>query len=355
MPTIRTRTVKASGGDYTSLSAWEAGEQGDLPTLDEIRQAECYAMVDTTAVTIDGWTTDATRYIRIYAALGCEAGAPYRSSGAYSLEMTNQPGIISIGENYVRIERIQLKVTSTGSGSVRCINTLAASISAAVGEIQIIGCTLVGVLSSTSTTQSSCIFRTISGGAIKYIAANNVFYDFTSSAAAQGVCLETAMANGITGEMHFLNNTMYNCFRGVHSASGTNAPSNVRLKNNGFDSNGVASADGYLAVTGTWHPDSDYNASDLADDAPGPYARNSVSPAFVNESARDLHLLPTDTAWKDRGTNLASDSGFAFNDDFDGRVRLDWWDIGADEFSEFGDDDAPRLGQMRYDSHVTVF
>src|SRR3989344_9507887 len=54
---------------YTSLSAWEAGEQRDLTATDEIAVARIegtWTNPDTTPVTISGWTTDATRYIKIY-------------------------------------------------------------------------------------------------------------------------------------------------------------------------------------------------------------------------------------------------------------------------------------------------
>src|SRR3990170_1219772 len=65
MATTVTKTIKSSGGDYTSLSAWEAGQQGNLVTADQIQVAECYSMLDTSICVINGWTTDATRYIEI--------------------------------------------------------------------------------------------------------------------------------------------------------------------------------------------------------------------------------------------------------------------------------------------------
>ena len=121
MATTRTRTVKPSGGDYTTLSAWEAGEQADLPSLDEIRQAECYAMQDTTAVTIDGWTTDATRYIRIFAAPGAEARVPYDTTNAYRLEVTDVNGMVLVNEAFVRIERLQFKLTTSTNNIFSCL------------------------------------------------------------------------------------------------------------------------------------------------------------------------------------------------------------------------------------------
>ena len=63
---------------FTSLSAWEAGyggidftgcAQGDLVCADVIAIAQidgAWNSPDTTAVAIDGWTTSAINYIRIY-------------------------------------------------------------------------------------------------------------------------------------------------------------------------------------------------------------------------------------------------------------------------------------------------
>jgi len=74
---------------YTSLSAWEAGEQRDLTATDEIAVARIegvWTNPDTTAVTIDGWTTDATRYIRIYTTLEARHGGVW-SDAKYRLSV----------------------------------------------------------------------------------------------------------------------------------------------------------------------------------------------------------------------------------------------------------------------------
>ena len=69
MATEIIKTVKPSGGDYTSLANWEAGQQGNLPALNETHTAECYSMEDSSFVDLFGWTTDPTRYIKIYTPL----------------------------------------------------------------------------------------------------------------------------------------------------------------------------------------------------------------------------------------------------------------------------------------------
>ncbi|MFH1666726.1 MAG: hypothetical protein ABIA17_04055, partial [Elusimicrobiota bacterium] len=65
--TFSTKTIKSSGGDYTSLTAWEAGEQADLVALDRVAVAECYDFESVESpISINGWTTDAGHYIKIY-------------------------------------------------------------------------------------------------------------------------------------------------------------------------------------------------------------------------------------------------------------------------------------------------
>ena len=54
---------------FGSLSAWEAAKQRDLVAANEIEVAKidgAWTAADTTSVYINGWTTDATRYIKIY-------------------------------------------------------------------------------------------------------------------------------------------------------------------------------------------------------------------------------------------------------------------------------------------------
>lgn len=70
MPTVVTKTVRApgDGGDYTSLSAWDAGEAKNLVAADEIGRALCSNFKDTTFASIQfSWTTDLTRFVEIVA------------------------------------------------------------------------------------------------------------------------------------------------------------------------------------------------------------------------------------------------------------------------------------------------
>ena len=66
--------MPGGGGDYTSLNAWETGEQADLVAADRIAVAEVYsggnAMTNAEINITTGWTMDSTRYAEIRAAVG---------------------------------------------------------------------------------------------------------------------------------------------------------------------------------------------------------------------------------------------------------------------------------------------
>ena len=107
MATEIVHTIKASGGDYSSLSAWEAAQQRDLVSADEIAVAECYGFVDTSGAIIDGWTTDSTRYIEVRAAEEAKASVPWNDNG-YRMVSAQYFAPISVRSEYVKIKNIQI-------------------------------------------------------------------------------------------------------------------------------------------------------------------------------------------------------------------------------------------------------
>jgi hypothetical protein len=124
------RTVKSSGGDYTSLAAWEAGRQG---VLSEIETAECYSFLDTAAVTIDGWTTTSSFYIRIYAPTA-ERHIGVWNTGKYRLEGSNPfDGLLIINEQYTRLEGLQIRNTGA-SGHAVALNAANCLIESTIGR-----------------------------------------------------------------------------------------------------------------------------------------------------------------------------------------------------------------------------
>jgi hypothetical protein len=119
MPTTIVKTVKpAGGGDYTSLAAWEAGEQADLVGLDQIRVAECYPGTDAAwgGVEVSGWNTDANRYPVIRAAPGAEARFPWDATAQYTLWTPETWGTfaLDLAAPFARVERIAVDTERLG-------------------------------------------------------------------------------------------------------------------------------------------------------------------------------------------------------------------------------------------------
>lgn len=325
MPTTVTKTIKASGGDYTSLAAWEAAQQGDLVTADEVRQAECYGFSDTTRVTIDGSTTDATRYLRVYAAAGAEAQMPYDTTGAaYRLECSFGGGEVSLRvfDNYTRIERIQVKATPAsqdGSFGYDAIN-----MGGSVG-VRIVGCYVLGNYTSWSagSTRATGITEGNDVNGSNYI-VNNVVdgFDYPTHGNASGIFV-ASHAYGSTPQTYISNNTVVRCGNGFRSDAASTNYDAYTLRNN-------LVAQCATDFSGLVDAASDYNASEDAT-APGTHSRTSQTFTFAGTG--DYHLASSDAGAKDYGTDLSADSGYAFSTDFDGDTRSGTWDIGADEYA----------------------
>ncbi len=369
-----------TGTDYTSLSAWEAGEQRNLPNMQrantsnhngtftsgetlsfspsgatgvmietdnssymryelssgtptvddtisgdssgascdidtfayqdgEIAVAKCRCSsgsADTTAVTIDGWEPSEACYIKI------QVDPDYRHNGKwneskYRLEVSTSANVIVIAEDYVQLHGIQISNDYNGDGKGVRIED------ATTGEVQISHC----IIRATNTTGNSKEgIQSVADNDIKVW--NTIIYDFYNDGSSKGLIL----AYNMSATAYVYNVTIYNCNYGLRNNSGTGGTilaKNVLVQNCG---------DGFY---GSFHSDSDYNISDISGDAPGANSK-TCTVSFVDEANDDFHLASSDTCAKDAGTDLSSDTYYAFNDDIDGETRSGTWDIGADEY-----------------------
>ncbi len=144
MPTTTVKTI-GTGGDYTTLQAWEDASPANLVTADEIWQGQCKNQSFTgsgTLLSVAGSTTDATRYKE----LTTEAGASfvhnanvrtnalrYNTANGAAISSTVEYGSVIVStEGYFRLTGLQVAGTHaggyraldiTGSGSIvnRCI------------------------------------------------------------------------------------------------------------------------------------------------------------------------------------------------------------------------------------------
>lgn len=318
MPTTVVKTIKSSGGNYASLSAWEAGENGDLVTADEIRVGECYGMLDTTDVIVLGGTVDSTRYLIIRAATGAEAQSPYDTGGtAYRLESSGSvTGCISLQQNYTRIERIQVKATLDD-------NTVFGIYFGNANFGRVTGCHITQTTPVNFGSTRYGIFSQDAAGDTFLI--NNIV-DWDSRSAATNV-YAIVDSNHTSGKTYAYNNTLRcggNCVnaKGIQDSFG-----DCVMKNNlvtGFPAACYEFGD----------PGATGNTNNAASDTTvaGSGAANSrTSQTFTFVSSTDFHLSASDGGAKDFGIDLSGDANYPFSVDFDNATRTGTWDIGADE------------------------
>jgi hypothetical protein len=326
MATARTRYVNpdSSGGNgttsatsganaaYASLQAALDAEAGDLVSANEYLEVICATNGTADGAvyidSADGWVCDATRNIRIRAANGHRAGTKWNAS-KYRIASTGVSNAFLSEVPFVEVSGLQM--TNLDDEDARQGLVLIAS----GGGFKIDGCYVRRTSNSIwtnhairiggDTTNESYIWNCIAEG---WSSGNSA--GFTQSGANVTVynCTAIDCAYGFTNSDNGYNLKVYNCL-----ASGCG---------NGFDA-------GW-----SWGP-SDYNASDLASDAPGSNSRNSQTFTFV--AADDFALTGSDTGARNYGV---TDPGAGlFSTDIHGNTRTAPWDIGAFEFVA---NDAPR-------------
>jgi len=313
VPTVRTVTVKSASGDYTSLAAAEAGEQADLVSLDRQLDIECYASAagDSTQVTINGWTTDATRYIRVVCPSG-ERHAGTWDAAKYHLSVTTSGspgGCITVREDYTRVEYLQVRnlrgsppefndcVYADGGVSVR--------------------------FDSLILRDGYRGFSFETGGHVNSVARNCVAY---GNSRAGGLIRGTA-AGSATAD----NCTLIGGLYGLESTASAIYPIARNVYAHGSSQGFGASAGGVVAKTNCMS--SDTTATNNSGGGGATNCTNSVAhntTQFTNVTGgSENYLLPSGSALIDAGTDLSA----TFTNDIDGTVRPQnsVYDVGADE------------------------
>ena len=304
-----------SGYDYTSLFDWEAAQQADIDTSNTIAVAKCRCTggtADTTAVTIDGWTTSAADYIKVWT----DPAESYRHNGTYQTgNKYRLQGLstLNIKEDFVNIDGLQFYYNVQVAGS---------------NSIDITG------LSSTSVTKIlNCIVRgpgafgvdsTWFGGIDAWttssttICVNCIIYDFYSTSSTNPTIGFGIYSYGADTKLVTYNCTAVNCTRGFERGGGTFTAKNCLA---------YECYDGFADITTT------YCATDLAENLVGTGDRNSQT--FTFEGASDFHLASNDVGALGYGLNFYNDAAYPFQTDIDGQDRggaAASWDIGADEY-----------------------
>lgn len=295
---MATRTIKASGGDYSSLSAWHAA----LPsTLTEPEIAVCDAFEDTTAVTLSK-VTSAANYMEVRAAAGHQhtftRGTGYRV-------VTTSGSAITIQHNYIRLIGLAVK---TSAASQDGVIAMSGSISA-TSDIRLIK------MFAFDCAQDG--FH-LGSGTIKLVNSADV------GAGRQGWSSDFGSGGA-------LNLRVYNHTSG--SASSRYFTGTVHVKNT-YARSFTGSAGLSSSVT---NASDDANLGALVNWS----ATNFTS---ITTGSEDLDLPGSGSGLYNAGTNLSTDPDFAFSDDGYGNTRSGTWDIGYHEHGASGGADTTLGG-----------
>ena len=337
------QTVDSIAHTFTSLYAAEDGADdasylntSNLVSGNYQLNIPCYydSGADTTAVTIDGWTTGSSNYIRVYTPNSTlsEVNQNQRHQGSldtakYMLQLS-ATNALTINEEYVRVDGLQIQLTVTNS----TYSGITISPATSVADIKISNNIIKGVTSGTAQNVRG-VYQSSNGTSYVW---NNIVHGFKNGTNT----LYGIETNSSGSVMYAYNNTAYGNYIGLYPAAGSIIAKNNLSYNNTTD------------YSGTFNSASTNN---LSKDATVPnlgtyYASATV--IFSNTALEDYRLSMDDTGAKDRGADLGSD----FYNDINGNPRSSVWDIGADEAwvvtfqSEKQQEEGNRNGLIFYQS-----
>jgi len=311
--TFRICTQGSPPCNYSSLSAWEAGEQADLtgngPCIANI--TDTWATADTTYIVINGWTTTGVDYIKIVTDPSARHPGQW-STTAYRLNVTQNDGAIQAHEDNMIIEGLQIFNNDSnndqgihwqdGANLTFSHNIMTGYGGNPDGE----NCGYID--SWNANIQKAVVYNNIAYGKYKGFcfgtSSNASYYAYSNTAA---------------------NNTLYGFEWDLYDDA---ALANISFTNNLACGNGNADYyyDGADATA--------YYKTNLACDTTSPNNEfDSQTVEFVDNVNFDFHLIADNDAARGNGTDLSADGNYSFSDDIDGETRSDW-DIGADEYVE---------------------
>ena len=129
MATIVSKTI-GSGGDYSTLQAWEDACPANLVTADQVWQGKVKNQVFSstgTLLTISGTTVDATHYVELTTDTGASFldhanvrtnALRYNEANGACIKITGAwTNSVVIDQSYTRVSKLQFASTSTGSGA----------------------------------------------------------------------------------------------------------------------------------------------------------------------------------------------------------------------------------------------
>lgn len=308
MTTTVTKTIKASGGDYTTLSAFITAIPANLVTADQIWVAECYNFELSNNINITGKTTDATRYIEIKAASGEGHGGVWGTG--FTLKQTGTSYCVTINNNYVKMHGFTVKATT--STEPRCIYIETGTTGIEIHDMMIDG-------------SVAADYYGVSVVGIRLGASETVY----NNVIKHNVAIVTA--GSIVSTAKIYNNTLIKAGGGTTSygiRSGTGLNNTPNVTNNvvyGFTSC-------FAEATANTMAGSHNASSDSTSSIPGSNNLTSIASSVFYDYAANSFKPAAGASIVDAGT----DGSAYFTTDITGATRTGTWDMGAYEYASAG-------------------
>lgn len=319
MATQLKKTVKPSGGDYTSLEACMNANEQNLVTADKYFDVEIdgtWESADTTSVVIHNYTTSTSQYINIYTTAAARHSGSFYDTGCYKLApaTTNAPVLQADSNSDTSCTKIKgiifdgTAITSSWLGVVK-VAQYDANVTFAYNIIK---------ARASVTGLYALHTRALRGTNLIY---NNILFNSTGNE-GRGYYIEDGGTN-----TYFYNNTVYGCAKGVEFQGGISNASNNLVLNCGTAC--------FVSLANLTAGSNNVTSDATGDDSPltsGQVSKTAYSDYFTNVTggSEDFHLKSTCEFIGD-GADLSA----TFTDDIDGDTRptgANTWDIGADEY-----------------------
>ena len=287
---------------------------GDSPIVG-IKIDGAWTDPDTTAVVIDGWTTSAADYIRIYTTAAAKHNGKWNTS-KYRLLLANAT-VLTINEDYVNVDGLQLMSSGHNANDQKVI-------------------WISGQTNGSNQINLSTLFldRTIGTTAVE-----------------EGIYVQSTYGNVNIWNSVIIGSGDYNWSN--HNAAVYVASGNVNIYNSTLETSashatglsvdsGVVVAKNVYAKGSSTHAFYAYGGSltlttCASSDATGSVglqniAFNTTNFTNVTTDTEDVHL-PVGSALINVGTDTSGDAApLNFTTDIDGQTRSGTWDVGADEY-----------------------
>jgi hypothetical protein len=341
MPTINVSTIKESGGDYSSVGAWESAKQGNMVTADTIEKGEISGTWTSPEgeINFNGWTCDATRYAWVHQTL---TQTKLDTTKHYFNRTSNPTNVGLVHFNAIngqfqkfRLTGIQARLNNNATGSKGAYGSNASGTYPFTVIME--GC--IGVLDASNGAATYCALWLI--GSVQMI--NCVGY------AVNGIATKWTKGFGWVDAKEYnptVENVIYHCtcvgFGDNSSSSGIYAHDAVD-GDDLFAKNCVVQD---MTGAGKCYDELDVNSWNsssrncLADDtnvpANGSGHLSSKNLTFEDAANQDYRLADTDTDALEAGVDLRSDAEYAVTVDFFGNDRS-WTatpDLGAHQLTQ---------------------